>query len=96
MAAAFAVRHILMKPVSPLYRTMSTAINKETATFANGCFWGTEHIFKKHFAGKGLLNAEVGYIGGDTTKFPNPTYQQVCSGKTGYAEAAQLVFDPVC
>lgn len=76
-------------------RTMSTASpTQEVATFASGCFWGTEHIFKKHFANKGLLQSEVGYIGGDKS-VKNPTYEQVCSGKTGYAEAAQFTFDPV-
>ncbi|WFD30139.1 peptide-methionine (S)-S-oxide reductase [Malassezia sp. CBS 17886] len=74
---------------------MSTANtgSTETATFANGCFWGTEHIFRQHYGNKGLLSAEVGYIGGDKA-FANPTYQDVCSGRTGHAEAAQITFDP--
>ena len=49
-------------------------------TIAAGCFWGTEHVYRKKFAGKGLLDAKVGYIGGDTT---NPSYRAVCSGSTG-------------
>ena len=59
----------------------------EKATFGAGCFWGVEKSFKKKFP---ALEMSVGYIGGTT---PNPTYQQVCSGKTGYAEAIQIQFN---
>ncbi len=51
-----------------------------TATVAAGCFWGVEHMFRKEFKGKGLYDARVGYIGGDTQ---NPSYRSVCSGSTG-------------
>jgi peptide-methionine (S)-S-oxide reductase len=54
--------------------------NAQKCTVAAGCFWGVEHIFRKQFAGKGLLDAQVGYIGGDTN---NPGYRAVCTGKTG-------------
>lgn len=60
----------------------------ETATFASGCFWCTEAFFQRL---KGVESVQSGYIGG-TTK--NPTYEQVCSGKTGHAEAIQIKFDP--
>lgn len=50
------------------------------ATVAAGCFWGVEHIYRKHFDGKGLYDARVGYIGGDTK---NPSYRAVCTGETG-------------
>lgn len=50
------------------------------ATVAAGCFWGVEHIYRKHFDGKGLYDARVGYIGGDVK---NPDYRSVCSGSTG-------------
>lgn len=50
------------------------------ATVAAGCFWGVEHMYRKAFAGKGLYDARVGYIGGDTK---NPSYRSVCSGQTG-------------
>ncbi|KAG6242559.1 hypothetical protein E4U25_003590 [Claviceps purpurea] len=63
----------------------------QRCTLAAGCFWGTEHIFRRHFADKGLLDARVGYIGGDVE---DPSYRAVCGGKTGHAEAAQLIFDP--
>lgn len=96
MAALFTARRILSPSSQAISRTMSTAPASNVATFANGCFWGTEHIFKKHYGKKGLLSSEVGYIGGDTQKYPNPTYEQVCSGRSGYAEAAQFTFDPVC
>lgn len=52
----------------------------EVATVAAGCFWGVEHLYRKHFDGKGLYDARVGYIGGDTS---SPTYRAVCSGNTG-------------
>lgn len=50
------------------------------ATIAAGCFWGPEQMYRKHFGGKGLYDARVGYIGGDTD---NPSYRAVCSGSTG-------------
>lgn len=55
--------------------------NAQKATLAAGCFWGVEHLFRKHFGeGKGLLDAKVGYSGGQTQ---SPTYRSVCSGTTG-------------
>ena len=54
--------------------------NAQLCTVAAGCFWGVEHIYRKHFADKGLLDAKVGYIGGDLS---NPSYRAVCGGKTG-------------
>lgn len=60
----------------------------EKATLANGCFWCTEAIFKRL---KGVISVKPGYSGGNTN---NPTYEQVCSGKTGHAEAIQIEFDP--
>lgn len=52
----------------------------QVAMVASGCFWGVEHIFRKDFEGKGLLGASVGYVGGNTQ---DPSYQAVCSGRTG-------------
>jgi len=64
----------------------------ETATFASGCFWGTEHIFLKHYGkGKGITKSRVGYTGGSAD---SPNYRQVSSGGTGHAEAVRLEFDP--
>lgn len=65
------------------------------ATVASGCFWGTEHIYREHYGnGKGLLDAKVGFIGGkDSSK--DPSYQEVCTGRTGHAEATQIKYDPV-
>lgn len=60
----------------------------ETATIATGCFWCTEAIFKRL---KGVISVIPGYA---ASQVPNPTYQQVCSGKTGAAEAIQLTYDP--
>ncbi|KAI1374244.1 PMSR-domain-containing protein [Hypoxylon crocopeplum] len=63
----------------------------EKATIAAGCFWGVEHMYRKHFGSKGLYDARVGYTGGDLS---NPSYRAVCSGQTGHAEALQLHYDP--
>ncbi len=60
----------------------------ETATLAGGCFWCTEAIFKRL---KGVDSVVPGYSGG---VMENPTYEEVCSGKTGHAEAIQIRFDP--
>lgn len=60
----------------------------EIATLANGCFWCTEAIFKKI---KGVKNILPGYAGG-TLK--NPSYEQVCTGRSGHAESIQIEFDP--
>lgn len=60
----------------------------ETATLAAGCFWGVEEAFRRL---KGVKSTMVGYTGGH---FKNPSYQDVCSGRTAHAEAVQIEFDP--
>ena len=55
-----------------------------------GCFWQPDVVFSKF---PGVLKTTVGYMGGDEKKFPNPTYEQVCTNKTGYAEVIQIEFD---
>jgi peptide methionine sulfoxide reductase msrA/msrB len=60
----------------------------ETAILSGGCFWGMQEILRKI---PGVIKTTVGYIGGST---PNPTYEMVCSHKTGYAESVMVVFDP--
>lgn len=60
----------------------------DTATFGAGCFWCVEAVFQEV---KGVRSVKSGYAGGFVT---NPTYKEVCTGKTGCAEVAQLIFDP--
>jgi peptide-methionine (S)-S-oxide reductase len=65
-----------------------TGETSETATFGGGCFWCVEAVMERL---AGVSKVVSGYAGGDV---PNPSYQQVCSGKTGHAEAVQVTFDP--
>ena len=62
----------------------------QTAYFAMGCFWGPQLLFDKT---PGVVETRVGYMGGDLKKFPNPSYEQVCSHLTNYAETTEIVFD---
>jgi len=70
-------------PIKPPYPA-----GTEVAEFAFGCFWGAE---KDYWETPGVVVTAVGYEGGYT---PNPTYDEVCSGKTGHSEAVRVVFDP--
>jgi peptide-methionine (S)-S-oxide reductase len=71
--------HSLQPPVPDGYRT---------AVFGLGCFWGAE---RKFWTAPGVWSTAVGYAGGFT---PNPTYEEVCSGRTGHTEAVLVVWDP--
>ncbi|MCY0993826.1 peptide-methionine (S)-S-oxide reductase MsrA [Nannocystis sp. ILAH1] len=74
---------VLGGPMSPPFPA-----GAEIAIFGMGCFWGAE---KKFWQVPGVISTQVGYAAGYT---PNPTYREVCSGRTGHNEVVQVVFDP--
>jgi len=78
-----ALHEVLGVPLAPPYPQ-----GTEVAEFALGCFWGAEKSF---WQTPGVVSTAVGYEGGFT---PNPTYEEVCSGRTGHAESVRVVFDP--
>ena len=88
---AYTMPTFMSRLMRPFTSSTSLGINSATgpatipegahkATIAAGCFWGVEHMYRKEFKGKGLYDARVGYIGGDSK---NPSYRAVCSGNTG-------------
>jgi peptide-methionine (S)-S-oxide reductase len=84
VTAAVPDRHfVLGTPLEPPFPG-----NTETAYFALGCFWGAE---RKFWETAGVVSTSAGYQGGSS---PHPTYDEVCSGRTGHAEVVKVVFDP--
>ena len=82
-------------PVPPAHDVLGTPLvppfpdGTRTAVFGMGCFWGAERMFWE--LGEGIDTTAVGYAGGHT---PNPTYEEVCSGRTGHTEVVLVAYDP--
>jgi peptide-methionine (S)-S-oxide reductase len=75
--------HVLGTPLQPPFPE-----GLQTAVVGMGCFWGAERVF---WQAEGVYSTAVGYAGGST---PDPSYEQVCSGRTGHTEVVLVVFDP--
>jgi peptide-methionine (S)-S-oxide reductase len=89
MAGLFMPSYSEARQVSKMENKAKESVKKtEAATFAGGCFWGTEYAYQ-HVPG--VIKTEVGFMGG---KMENPSYNRVCAGDTNHAEAVHLVFDP--
>jgi peptide-methionine (S)-S-oxide reductase len=81
-----AILFLFLSEITLAQNTMNN--NTDTATFGSGCFWCSEVIFNRV---EGVVSALPGYSGGT---IPNPNYEMVCTGKSGYAEVVQIVYNP--